>query len=423
MERAGATGLATIARDFTNQSGIPLIQVGPAQCVGGQTVTTITQSQFSNDERTEVAANPRRWHVPVRASAGGTVTQVVTSGPTAQVTASGCGPLLINPGQTGYFRTLYAPAQLQTLKGAFPKLGPVDQFGLMEDQMALAFAGYQPMAAGLDFVGEVTGDANAKVAQAAVRVWEDLYDNLDDDPAAQAAIGARASRVYGPRLQQLGFVPRAGEPVTDSLLRSTLINVLGKMRDPAVLSEAQRLFAAWQNDPKAIPGSLKQTWLQVVARNADAATWNALHAKAQAATGAVERTSLYQLLGTTRDETLARRALDLSLTKEPGSTVSAGMITTVADLHSRLAVDFMLAHLTQVNQLIDISGRSRFIQRLVGRSHDASLIGTLQSYASANLAATDRKPVEQAIDRLRFKSSTLPRVRSEVAAWLQAHPA
>jgi aminopeptidase N len=195
------------------------------------------------------------------------------------------------------------------------------------------------------------------------------------------------------------------------------------MRDPAVLAEANRLFAAWQTDPNAIPGPLKQTWLGVVARNADAATWNALHAKAEATTGAVERTSLYQLLGSARDEALGRRALDLSLTKEPGSTVSAGIITSVANRHSRQAVDFVLSHLSQVNGLIDLSGRSRFMQRLVSGSNDASLIATLESYAKTNLAATDRKPIEQAIDRLRFRSSTLPRIRSEVAAWLQAHPA
>jgi aminopeptidase N len=99
------------------------------------------------------------------------------------------------------------------------------------------------------------------------------------------------------------------------------------------------------------------------------------------------------------------------------------MITSVADGHARMAVDFVLSHLAQVNQLIDISGRSRFMQRLVAASNDASLIPTLESYANANLGASDRKPIERAIDQLRFQSSILPRVRTEVAAWLKSHPA
>ena len=423
MERVGATGLSTIANDFTTQPGIPLIEVGSSQCVGGNTVATLTQSQFSDDQKAETAGHPLRWHVPVRATAGGAVTRIVTNGPTSQISAPGCGPLLINAGQSGYFRTLYKPEQLRALQTAFPSLGTVDQYGVMADQLALSTAGYQPMAGGLDFLGEVPANGNAKLVQAAVRDWSGLYDDLEGNAAAQSAVAARVSRIYGPRLQQLGFAPRQGEPATDALLRTTLIGTLGKFRDPAVLAEANRLFAAWQTNSNAIPGSLKQTWLGVIARNADLATWNTLHAKAAAATGAVERQSLYQLLGTASDPALAQRALDLALTDEPGKTTSAGIITSVSGLHSRMAIDFVLAHLAQVNQLIDISGRSRFMQRLSFGSNDAALIPILESYAQTNLAPTDRKPIEQAIDVLRFESSQMPRINAEVAAWLQAHPA
>jgi aminopeptidase N len=361
--------------------------------------------------------------VPVRATAGGAVARIVTNGGTSQISAPGCGPLLINAGQSGYFRTLYRPEQLRALQSAFASLGTVDQFGVMSDQLALSTAGYQPMAGGLDFLGEVPANGNAKLVQAAVSDWSGLYDDLDGDAAAQAAVAARVSRIYGPRLDQLGFVPRAGEPATDALLRTTLIGTLGKLKDPRVLAEANRLFAGWQTNPNAIPGSLKSTWLGVIARNANQATWNALHAKAQAATGQVEKTSLYQLLGAASDPALAQRALDLALTNEPGKTTSAGIITTVSGLHSRMAIDFVLAHLQQVNQLIDISGRSRFMQRLSFGSNDAALIAILESYAQANLAPTDRKPIEAAVDLLRFESSQMPRIRTEVAAWLQAHRA
>ena len=422
MERVGAKGLTTIARDFTTQPGVPLIKVGPAQCVGGQTVATLTQSQFSSDLKDQVAANPLHWHVPVRATAGGAVTQVVTDGPTTQISAAGCGPLLINAGQAGYYRTLYTPAEIGALQGAFPRLATVDQFGVLADQMSLSLTGYQPIAAGLGFVNEVPATADARLVMAAVGVWGGLYGDFDQDPATQAAIAARITRLYGPRLQQLGFVPRAGEPATDAVLRNTLIRALGLIGDPAVTAEAHRLFAAWQSNPNAIPGSLRTTWLQVIARNADEATWNAIHARAQTTTSALEKASLYQMLGAAHDDALARRALDLALTDEPGKTTSAGMIGTVAGQHSRMAVDFALAHLDQVNQLIDISGRSRFMQRLAGGSSDPALIPILEAYANANLAPTDRKPVEAAIERIRFSATERARIRTEVGEWLKTHP-
>jgi aminopeptidase N len=235
-------------------------------------------------------------------------------------------------------------------------------------------------------------------------------------------IAARAQHDFGPRLQQLGFVPRAGEPAVDALLRPTLIGTLGKYRDPRVLAEASWLFAAWQQNPDAIAGSLKATWLGVIARNADQAAWTAIRAKAQATNSAIERATLYRLLGRAKDNRLARQALELALTDEPGKTVSSGLITAVAEQHPRMAIDFVLAHLAQVNQLIDISGRSRFMQRLAASSRDPALIPVLEAYAKANLGESDRKPVQQAIDRIRSESVQAARIRAETGAWLAAHP-
>ena len=112
----------------------------------------------------------------------------------------------------------------------------------------------------------------------------------------------------------------------------------------------------------------------------------------------------------------------MALTDEPGKTLSAGMLTAVAQEHPTLAVNFVLAHLAQVNQLIDISGRSSFMQRLAADSQDPALIPILEAYAKANLAETDRQPIQRAIDRIRVRTSQLARIQSETAQWLQAHP-
>jgi aminopeptidase N len=422
VEAAGAKGLTTVATDFTTQPGIPLISVGPSRCVNGATIVSLTQGQFSADRKQEVAANPRSWHVPVKASAGAVTAQIVTAGANTQLTVPGCGPLLINPGQYGYYRTLYTPQQVQALTARLPQLSGMDQYGLIANGMALSLSGYQPMQPGLDLLDAMPASGSAKVVQRVVGRWDALYDRLEGDSAAQAAIAARVVRTYGPRLAELGFVPRAGEPAVDAILRPTLIGTLGKYRDPRVLAEASRLFTIWKSNPDAIPGSLKSTWLGVIARNADSATWNAIREKARGTNNSVERATLYRLLGRARDNQLARQALDLALTPEPGKTVSSGLITAVADLHPRMAIDFVLGHLGQVNQLIDISGRSRFMQRLAESTHDPSLIPVLENYANAKLAESDRKPVQQAIDRIRSESAQDGRIRSETGAWLAAHP-
>jgi aminopeptidase N len=421
VEGAGARGLTAIANDFTAQPGIPLIIVGSAQCVGGRTVTTLTQSQFSNDRRQDAAARPLGWRVPVRASAGAATTQVITQGRTTQLAAAGCGPLLINAGQTGYFRTLYGPPQAQALRAAFPSLTAVDQFGTMQDALALSRAGYQPMAVALDLSAAVAPNGNGKVIERAVRNWSDLYDDLEGDETSRAAIAQRMS-MYQTRLRAIGLTPRDGEPPVDALLRPTLISQLGKVGDPAVGAEANRLFAAWLKDRNAIPGSLKSAWLAVVARNATPARWEALHAAARSTQGQVERSTLYELLGLAKDEALARRALNLAITSEPRKTISAGMITSVAEQHPALALDFVLSHLNEVNPLVDLSGRSRFVAGLVSQSDQVALVPKLEAYGKQTFSAENRKPIERAVARIRWKAANRDRIRSETAAWLKAHP-
>ncbi|WP_309660561.1 M1 family aminopeptidase, partial [Sphingomonas sp.] len=421
MEAAGAKGLTVIAKDFTAQPGIPLVEVGASQCINGRTVMTFTQSQFSNDRRVAVTANPLSWHVPVRVSSGGTIAQVITNARSTRIEAPGCGILLINPGQTGYYRVLYSPAQAEALRAAFPGLHPVDQYGLLSDALALSTAGYQPMAHALDLLAAVPVDAHGKVYEKALFSWANLHQDMDGNSAAQAAIKQRILRDYWPRLQRLGFSPRVGEPPLDALLRPSLIQILGDIGDPRVVGEGQRLFAAWQGDQNAIPGSLKESWLRVIARNAAPATWETLHRIAAGTHGNVERTTLFQLLGEAKNEVLARRALELAITSEPGPTISAGMIRAVSNKYPAMTLAFVLGHLAQVNRLIDLSGRSRFVGQLVQESGDATLVPQLLAYANANLRPEDRRPIEQAVGRIRWKAENRARIRGEVIGWLASH--
>lgn len=421
VEGAGAKGLTTVANDFTNQPGVPLIIVGPAQCLGGRTVATITQSQFSNDKRQEAAAAPLRWRVPVRATTGGPVTQIITQGRTEQLSVAGCGALLLNPGHTGYYRTLYAPQQAQALPAIFPRLSPVDQYGTMQDAMALSRAGYQPMGRALDLTAAVAPTANGKVVDRALGNWSNLYDELQGDEPSRAAI-ARRIRAYAERLRAIGLSPQEGESPVDALLRPELIRELGKVGELSVVGEANRLLFAWLQDHNAIPGSLKSAWLGVAAANATPQSWEALHAAARGTQGQVERSALYRLLGAAKEEALVRRALELAITDEPGTTISAGIITAVADNHPALALDFVLSHVKQVDSLIDLSGRSRFVAGLVGQSDDVSLIPRLEEYGRATFTAENRKPIERAVTRIRWRAANRERIRSETAAWLRTHP-
>jgi aminopeptidase N len=251
--------------------------------------------------------------------------------------------------------------------------------------------------------------------------WSGLYRSFDGDAANQARIAAIIEQRYAPVLARIGFTETPGEAPTITTLRPNLITALGRVHDPRVAAEANRLFVASQTNPNAIQGGLKRTWLGLIAANADAATWDKIHAMAKSATIATERQNLYSLLASAEDEALAKRALELAITDEPGKTVSAGMIGAVSNRHPELALDFILAHPTEVSKFVDSTSQSRFVARIASGSDNAATIAKLDAYAKANLAPTARKPIDQAMNIIRVRLATQPRIKSEVAAWLQGH--
>lgn len=416
VEKAGATGLTDIAHDFTNQPGIPLVRVGTAKCAAGKTTLTLTQDEFTRDRMGQPSA--MRWRVPLLVANGtGAPVRSIMADAKATVTVDGCGPVVINAGQLGYYRSLYTPAMLTTLGKALPTLKPIDQLGLVADQMELSQAGYQPMAGALALLGAVPGDANPLVAAEAIGRYADLYDRFGDDKAGKAKVATRAIAQWKQRLDTLGFEPRKDESLADANLRSSLVAVLGKMGEPGVVGEARRRFALLDANPRAMDGPLKTTWLRVVARKATAAEWDKLEKRAEAAISPVERADAFTLLGAAEDPALSQKALDLSLTPTPGATTSAAMITQVSYHNSAQAFDFFLANRDKVYGLVDASGRSRFLQRITGEADTQAMADRLTAYAKT-LDDDMRAPVERALSAIRDRVAANPRIRTETLAWL-----
>ena len=112
------------------------------------------------------------------------------------------------------------------------------------------------------------------------------------------------------------------------------------------------------------------------------------------------------------------RALDLALGDEPGATNSAGMIAAVARRHPDLAFDFALAHLPQVNKLVDETSRSRFMPLLGAGSADPAMIGKINAYAEKHLTPGTRRDADTAAAaityRLKIRQDRMP----AIAAWL-----
>lgn len=417
MEKAAGKPITAIAHDFTLQPGVPLIRVESATCAGGQTRLALTQGEYTKDRPDKT---PLSWRVPVLARGldGKEPVVALVDGGRATLTVPGCAPVVVNAGQSGYYRTLYAPAQFAALSGRFAALAPIDQLGLLSDSLTLGLAGLQPASDVLDLVKVIPADAKPQIWSRAAGTLASFYDYAAGDARQQAALRTLATQVLHPALDRLGWEPRAGELDTVAILRSDLISALSAMDDPAVIAEARRRFAARASDPAAIPAPLRRTILRVVALHADAATWDELHREAQAEKSALIRSELYGLLSSTRDEALARKALALALSDEPSKTDSAAMIGRVAVEHPDLAFDFAVANKDAVNGKVDVAALPRFVPSLGAGSADPAMIAKIKAYADANIAANARQSANTAVAAVAYRLTVRKDRMPQIGAWL-----
>ncbi len=418
IEAAGATDLMGIAKDFTTKPGVPLVRVTAASCVNDQTTVTLEQSQFSRDRKAETAASPQDWRIPLLITlVGKQPVRSVMGDKTTSVAIEGCGTVLLNAGQQGYYRSLYEPAMIAALAKTMPAMAPIDQLGLLADQFALSAGDYQPMNQPMNLLVAVPADANPAVAEAAVQRWAGIYQTLTSKPEGQSAIAAMAISAWKPRLTQLGFAPDAADSVNDANLRSTLIDALGEMGDPDVMAEAARLFGNFASDPKALDGPLKTTWLSIAATNAAVADWERLLELAKSSSSSVERSAYYRLLGAAKDDALAQRALDLAVSGNVGATDGAGIISSVAQAHGDLAVNFVLNNGETIAKLVDNSARAQFIARLGANIKDAATLERLKAYR-ATLSPDEQKPMDRTLAVLAERETSRPRTIAGIVDWL-----
>jgi aminopeptidase N len=422
IEKAAGKPVTAIAHDFTLQPGVPLIKVGDPVCRNGMTTVPLTQAEFTHDRANKA---PLAWRVPVIAQIAGNAKQASTlvSGGKGSITVPGCGTVIVNAGQTGYYRTLYTSADFTQLAERFATLAPIDQLGLLADSTALGQTGLQPVSDVLDLV-------KATPAGADPAVWVRISGMLDsihalylaqaqgDDATRQRRFDNFAIARLAPLMAQVGWTARPGEPFAVANLRGRLIAVLSDLGEPTVIAEARRRFAALATDDSAVPGPLRKIVMSVVAEHADAATWDQLHSAARNETNPLVHDQRYTLLAAAEDRALAMRAMQLALTDEPGLTVSAPMISVVAMRYPDMAFDFAIANLAKINERVDASSRSRYVARLAMGSSDPAMVDKLSAYAQANLAPSSRGDVDAAIaaikDRIQVNAARLP----EIDAWL-----
>jgi aminopeptidase N len=417
LDAGSARPIAQIAHDFTLQAGVPMVSELSWQCADDKTTLSLAQGHFAIDADSTKA---RDWHVPVNiAPLGGTATTTTVFGPHPKtLVIAGCDPLILNAGQSAYFRSHYPKEALAAILARYRELSPDDQLGIMNDTTSLAYAGEQPMADFLDLAKKFPIDANPVVISALIQHLQKL-DHVYDGLPAQGAFRDYARAVLAPAFVRVGWDPQADERDNVALLRMDLIAALGEWGDPAVLAEAHKRFERFLADSSTLDAEKRRAVLRVVAVQADALTWDQLHHLAMSAQSPLERQELYRLLARPQDRALAQKALDLALSGEPPGTSVLEMISMASYRHPELAFDVAVAHWDALAPRLSAGRQPRYVPRLVGEASEPRLLDKLDDFAREHIPPSARLDLQKSKANIRYLASIRKDRLPEVDAWLK----
>ncbi len=363
-----------------------------------------------------------RWRIPIRArpvDGGAEAMVIMEKDSPARLRVQGCGPVVVNSGQAGYFRTLYPPSQLARLRARFPGISEVDLLGLLSDASALGGVGLIPATSFLDLEYAVPVASDPVIwTEIASKLAE--IDRVFDGSTQQADWRGLARKRIQPQFDRVGWIAKPGQGDTTALLRERLITSLGALDDEAVVAESRARFLRSESDPSALPAAIRQPALQVAARHADEAVWQQMLERARKETNPVEKQRMYVRLGMALDASLAQRALDLALSGEPPATVSPAIISAVSVRHPGLAFDFAVANEKAVLAMVEASSRYSYIPQLARYSDDPAVAKRLREYMERSIPESGRQDAAMAIAEIERRARSYAYARPELEAWVKA---
>jgi aminopeptidase N len=419
LEAASPFPVAAIARDFTVQEGVPLIDVLASKCEGSKTKVSLRQGRFGVDAHSR---KPQEWRVPVTATVVGSdkiARQVVQGQGTSQITLDGCGPVKLNLGEAGYYRTRYDAASFTQLTENFTRLPVPDRLGLMNDGFSLAEGGYIPFGSYLDLALRVPASADAVLLLQLTRSMR-ILDRLYDGRADHEMFRAFARSKLGPALRELGWSERAQEPANASIARAELIEVLAQVGDPAVAKEALRRFHGADTDPSLLTGGTRQAVINAVGTGADAKTLDELLSRATKSSDSAQKRMYLLAAARVQDPALAMRVLELTASDAVPAPMFTSMVDGVARSHPTLTFDFVTSRYEALLPRLESFARIALVSMVAANATDGALLPRLEKFSAEKIGDAGRESLHRARSTVTFRDEVRRERLPQVDAWLRS---
>jgi aminopeptidase N len=422
LSAASGRDVGAIASSWIQQPGFPLVSVTASCDSAGKRSVSLQQRRFLLQG---TDSSSLQWNIPMRIRSGATgavQTQLVTQADQT-IPAGRCDESLsLNVGTIGYYRVQYDDATLKENTDGFATLPNPDRIALLDDQWSLVETGRKPLSSYLTLASSMRQDLDQRAWSQIVQALGTIEYDERGRPGHDA-FAAYARSIIKPVSEKLGWEAKPDETPGIQRLRRTILADLGAWGDRDVIAEARKRFAAFVMDHKAISSDDQEFVLGIVARNADAATFEQLHSVAKAATNETEQRRYYLALMVVRDPKLAAQAAALATSPEIPPQAGATRLSLVAAMVSE-SPQLAWATFTQnLDMLMVPQGRYAPLitaQYIPEGFWNAAPLDQLESWIRAHVPAEMSDNVSRGMESAHFKLDEKTRLAEAADGYMRS---
>lgn len=297
---------------WTSRPGYPIVSFEDGQIIQRRFFSSPREAKKAGDGASD-------WPIPfgVVLPSGTETPAILVNGPVdlpAQAMAADW--FKPNPDQTAFFRTQYTGPMIEALSVALQQhhIKPKDRFGIVSDVFAGAEAGHTDGVTALKLVASLRDESDYVVWNALSGGLGSLIGIVEDE-ALRQKFDAFGLWMVQPNIARLGWVPRPGEVVFDTLMRPAVLQLGVRFDDPAVTAEAQRQFDGYLRGDELDP-DLRGVALYAAARHGGQAEFDAILARYRTEESPQVKMNLLSTLGRFREAALTEQFLKLGISDD-----------------------------------------------------------------------------------------------------------
>ena len=400
FEQSSGQPVGEIMNTWILQGGHPLITIENG---------TISQSPFAYGNSTGESAIGSNWLVPLslRSVTGGDTQKVLLRGDSLASPLS--GPVLVNAGGSGVYRSRYGTAELAALVPHLNNLTELERATVVADAWAALFAGKSSFA---DFVAVAKGLGNLDEPA----TWSPVINALEwamraAKPGQRPALSQIVREILRPQFDRLGYDPRESDSELTAQVRAAVISTLGVIgQDPDVRAAALERFAAGE-----LNGDTARATLRVVADQNEHGTYEKYLEAYRSATSPQGQVRFLYALADFPDPQIIMDAFDKCFTEFR----SQDAVYFIASLlsNSQAGGQVWRALTSRWDEALarfPSNAHARMVGGIVTFITDADLIEDVEAFISQHPLAGGRRTVTQYLERLRIGQNFAQNIQSDL---------